>query len=168
MKKMIQKFWSNEKGFTLIELIIVIAILAIISAIAIPNILSAVDNSKKTADLTNGKVIADAAATARTTFTGAGTGEGIYLVSLTGIGDVAYAGTLGQAIWRQLNESAPVPKYKAEAAAASVAYAVQIDANGVITVYTCAGVTTPLVPSTAAITTGVEVYPNPHADYKTK
>lgn len=62
MKKFLKRLWQNEKGFTLIELIIVIAILAIIAAVAIPNVLKAVDNSRKTSDVTEAKMIADAAA----------------------------------------------------------------------------------------------------------
>jgi prepilin-type N-terminal cleavage/methylation domain-containing protein len=50
---------KDNSGFTLIELIIVIAILAIISAIAIPNIIFAVDNARIATDLSNAKVIAD-------------------------------------------------------------------------------------------------------------
>ena len=62
-QKLTEKIWNKEEGFTLIELIIVIAILAIISAIAVPNVLEAIDNSRKTTDISNAKIIADAAAT---------------------------------------------------------------------------------------------------------
>ncbi|GLC31401.1 prepilin-type N-terminal cleavage/methylation domain-containing protein [Clostridium omnivorum] len=41
---------KKKKGFTLIELIIVLAIMAIIAAIAIPNFSAVRDNSKKKAD----------------------------------------------------------------------------------------------------------------------
>ena len=47
MNKVIKK---KKKAFTLIELIIVLAIMAIIAAIAIPNFTAVRDNSKKKAD----------------------------------------------------------------------------------------------------------------------
>ena len=40
MRELLNKVWKKEEGFSLIELIIVIAILAIIAAIAVPNLLS--------------------------------------------------------------------------------------------------------------------------------
>ena len=42
-----EDFMRNKKGFTLIELISVVALLAIIVAIATPNILGMINNSKK-------------------------------------------------------------------------------------------------------------------------
>lgn len=49
MLKNIQKL-KNKKGFTLVELIIVIAVMAILAAIVVPNIGSITDSFKKRAD----------------------------------------------------------------------------------------------------------------------
>lgn len=40
---------KNNKGFTLVEIIVVLVILAILAAIAVPAVLGYVDESKKTA-----------------------------------------------------------------------------------------------------------------------
>lgn len=50
---------KKEKGFTLIELIIVIAVLGILSAIAIPKFSNVSKNAKKNTDIANAKIIAE-------------------------------------------------------------------------------------------------------------
>lgn len=57
MKKNIKK----KKGFTLIELIIVVAVLGILALIAVPKFGEIQKNSKKKADIASAKIIADTA-----------------------------------------------------------------------------------------------------------
>ncbi|PID82209.1 MAG: hypothetical protein CSB16_02420 [Clostridiales bacterium] len=51
---------ASDKGFTLLELIVVIAILGIISAIAIPNFLGYIDKVNYSVDVSNAKMMYDA------------------------------------------------------------------------------------------------------------
>ena len=50
----------NNKGFSLVELIIVIAILAILAGVLAPQLIKYIDSSRKSTDVQNGQAIATA------------------------------------------------------------------------------------------------------------
>ena len=61
MLQLVKKRLKEQKGMTLIELLAVIVILGIISAIAIPSILGLMDNSKKDAHVANARQMINSA-----------------------------------------------------------------------------------------------------------
>jgi len=58
---MFKRLLKNEKGLTLIELLAVVVILGIISAIAVPSIGGLIDNTKKDAHIANAQQMVNAA-----------------------------------------------------------------------------------------------------------
>jgi prepilin-type N-terminal cleavage/methylation domain-containing protein len=53
-----KKLWQDETGFTLMEMLLVLFIMGIIMAIAIPNLKAVADKAKDRADLANRQLIA--------------------------------------------------------------------------------------------------------------
>jgi len=137
MKKFIQnltkRFNKDEKGFTLIELIIVIAILAVIVAIAVPNIMGAVNNSRKTADVSNAKILADAVATVRATYDEYANVSETFTVDSSGVDDGDATSDYDTKVQGQL-QHVPVPKYNGE-----TEFTVRVRSNGEIMVYAGSG-----------------------------
>lgn len=66
MKENLMKKVKKQKGFTLIELIIVVAIIAILVGLAIPKLMGIQQDSKIKTDIANAKTIADTTATLMT------------------------------------------------------------------------------------------------------
>ncbi|WP_094547041.1 type II secretion system protein [Petroclostridium xylanilyticum] len=60
MVKKVKKVLKNNRGFSLIELIVVIAILGVLAGVAAPNIVDYVNDAREKADIANGAIIANA------------------------------------------------------------------------------------------------------------
>ena len=102
---------KNNKGFSLVELIIVIAIMAVLIGLLAPQYLRFVDKSKKSADVSNAQALATAFNVAFA--------DG----KISSLGD--YTGNIGDSI-ANVNASWPTPKSKS-----SVTWTVTLGSDGV-------------------------------------
>lgn len=154
---------KEDKGFTLIELIIVIAILAIIATVAIPNIVGAIEDSRKTADIASAKVIADAAARVLAE-------EGKYAgLVITGTNmnsvdlifddtDNDYKDDFEADLYTEINQSVPVPSFKGTSLSVDEAnFILVIKPNRTIELY--------VGNDDDSDANALMIYPNPHTDY---
>ncbi len=153
---------KNEKGFTLIELIIVIAILAIIAAVAIPNIVGAVESSRKSADIANAKVILNAAGTVQAKYEDLSTiAAGDYDVTFaTPTYDANGVPTnFVSALILEINGDQPEPKFKGDDGTTNLATADRF----ILTVAGNGGMSVHVASATATL---AEVSPDTNAVYE--
>lgn len=81
MKNYLKRLKENKKGFTLIEMIVVIAIIGILAAILVPSMSGYLKTAKESKDTANAKIVYTAAQAAVTSLEGttdavSGTGDG--------------------------------------------------------------------------------------------
>ncbi len=116
---------NKQEGFTLIELIIVIAILAIIAVIAVPNILGAVENSRKAADVANAKIIYNAAAQVLAKNSDIAI-AGIDGTDVTGLATNAARNAFEDAMFDEINQTTLAPSFRS---ADFAAFTIEVDGN---------------------------------------
>lgn len=151
MKKYLKDLKKKKKGFTLIELIIVLAIIAIISAIAIPNFGKMQRNAKAKADIATAKNIATAvsAKVADGTITAPST-ETPYLLN-----DANVATAVNDSL-----QNIPKPQLYGS----SGSFYITIDSDGNVKVYSQSGTNAPTASNYT--TAGKELYPTVDQNYK--
>lgn len=137
---------KNNKGFSLVELIIVIAIMAILAGALAPALIKYINKSRKSTDVSNAQTVATAITTALATEAGfdAKPSTGTYSLSSLAVTTNAFGSELSDA----LKGKVPQRKYNGGGE-----FFIQIeDTNGNFKVLDANG--------------GKELYPNVNSDYK--
>lgn len=182
---------SNNKGFSLVELIIVIAIMAILAGAIAPALIRYIDKSRKSNDVSAAKTIKTAVETAMSnevtyanltdaSFTSSGTTSPCLTLTPGGTAstDVAFNGTwaaqtgettLAEAqdeIFKNLSENIPKIKYKkaADGTLVPTTWYVICSKTGQVTIV-LGGATAPTSNGTS-VTNGYELVPNINKYYQ--
>ena len=143
MVKKVKKVLKNNRGFSLMELIIVIAILGVLAGITAPNVIGAIEKSRIVADKSNASLIANAVIRAIV--------SGDYTATATreAFNNTNFSGVIPKHI-----QAAPTVKHKAN----TTSFYVSVDSNKAVTVFAKTGEGTDPNDFT-------EIYPNPQGDW---
>ena len=125
----------SNQGFSLVELIIVIAIMAILAAALAPQLIKYIDNSRKSTDVSTGQSIATAVGVALTDekayndATDDPSGTNLFWISNC-VATAPDTDLFEQKVAELLGGAPPVPKYKASATTAYDDFAIIIKKSG--------------------------------------
>ncbi|MFW6028614.1 MAG: prepilin-type N-terminal cleavage/methylation domain-containing protein [Halanaerobiales bacterium] len=143
----LKKIINNTKGFSLVEIIIIIAILAVIITIATPNVIMHMNNSKKTTDVSNADLVA------RLIIKSIADADTITTINnISADGELSLSNT-NPHIKSAIDELQNLPKPIYNNGSLSDSFYVEIKTDGIVKVY-------------ADSSGNIELYPDIHSDWK--